>query len=516
MTCNLNLTSIKVGKPDNNMKTFSFSGNSEVNTESFKDSIRKAVRDRSLNEMKTDDGKVLKNETTSMPESKLKIKSKEKDKQVEEGKEKQADKKDITTEEILSKLEELADMQQMESMPIDKQIVLLENIKEVLKEMAEVPTNSMVLEGENIQVKLAELKAVLDGMQKELEVNGSLSDKKAAVGFTKELKAVVAEYIEKIETASITEAVDSNEDLYKLQLRNNENELAKSQIAEVKSHKELLVHKKDENYNLTAESSMTRALLEKQKPGMKAEVANTDTKPVIKDAQTAAGEIQEDVKTALNSKAVKVDVSDKESKISDAETGTEVHKATNKVQNNPINEEMTALKQEQMVVDNKSELVQNQEVPVNEQKVNRTEIINQIVKKAEIILDDAMPEMRMQLEPENLGKLTLRVAVEKGLITAKFTAESYEVKQTIESSFNELKDMLQEKGLLIQNLSVSVGQNKSEYYSNNTFHQWKENVKLRGRSMNAGVYNGYLEGGVAAAGKVNPYSVHNGKFDHRA
>lgn len=515
---NFILTSVKVGNPDSRSKAVSFPGNSEKSTVSFKDSIRKAVRDRSLNEMKTDEGKGM----ISKSGSKLNIKSRENDKPVEESKEKQTDKKDNTIEEVLSKLEELANIQQIECMPADKKTVLLENIKEVMKELVEVSTDSSMLKDGNIQPKLAELTAVLDGMQKELETDNSLSDKEVAKDFTKGLKAIVAELIEKSETTSKTTTVDNNAELYKLKLRNIENEFSENQIAGIKSDKELSVQKSGENNNLTDECSMAKTVAEEQKFGIKTEASGTDTKPVIKDARPSAGESEETVKTALDAKVVKVTVSSKENKTQDAETGenkeasNEVHKAANKAQNNPIKEEMTVLKQEQIVVDNKLEVIQNQEVPVKAQNVSRSEIINQIVKKAEIILDDAQSEMRMQLEPENLGKLTLRVAVEKGLITAKFTAESYEVKQTIESSFNELKDMLQEKGLLIQNLSVSVGQNNSEYYNNNTFNQWKENVRLRDRSMNAGIYNGFLEVGGAAASKVNPYSVHNGKFDHRA
>jgi flagellar hook-length control protein FliK len=176
---------------------------------------------------------------------------------------------------------------------------------------------------------------------------------------------------------------------------------------------------------------------------------------------------------------------------------------------------MIAIKAEQTVIDNKVEAAQNQTASPRSAAVNKAEVINQIVKKAEIIFTDSQPEIKMQLEPENLGKLTLKLAVEKGLITAKFVTESYEVKQIIESNFNELKDMLQEKGLEVQNLSVSVGQ-QDKGYNSNSFQQWKETVRLNGRSTNRGSYTGYLEGEDTTVRTVNPYSIHSGKFDHRA
>jgi hypothetical protein len=75
--------------------------------------------------------------------------------------------------------------------------------------------------------------------------------------------------------------------------------------------------------------------------------------------------------------------------------------------------------------------------------------------------------------------------------------------------------MLQEKGLEVQNFSVSVGQ-EDKSYNSNSFQQWKETVRLTGRGTNRGSYEGYLEGENTPVRTVNPYSMHNGKFDHRA
>ena len=121
----------------------------------------------------------------------------------------------------------------------------------------------------------------------------------------------------------------------------------------------------------------------------------------------------------------------------------------------------------------------------------------------------------MHLEPENLGKLTLSIAVERGLITAKFTAESYEVKKAIESNFNELRDMLQEKGLDIQNLSVSVGHENKEFNFSKNYETWRDKLKSGAQNMRHDTYGGYQdEIGTTAA--INPYSIHTGRFDQRA
>jgi flagellar hook-length control protein FliK len=144
-------------------------------------------------------------------------------------------------------------------------------------------------------------------------------------------------------------------------------------------------------------------------------------------------------------------------------------------------------------------------------KLSKSDIINQVVKKAEIIVQGSHQEMIMKLEPESLGKLNLKLVVENGLITAKFMAESQQVKEVLESSFNQLKDALQEKGISVQSFSVSVGQEGAEFKSSQGFEQWKRTIKLN--SKTSGDYIGLDEENSIS---VNPYSYHDGKVDYRA
>ncbi|OGO78888.1 MAG: hypothetical protein A2Y23_03050 [Clostridiales bacterium GWB2_37_7] len=144
-------------------------------------------------------------------------------------------------------------------------------------------------------------------------------------------------------------------------------------------------------------------------------------------------------------------------------------------------------------------------------KINSTDIMNQVIKKVDILVQGAYQEMIMKLEPESLGKLNLKLVVENGLITAKFIAESQQVKEVLESSFNQLKDALQEKGVSVQSLSVSVGQQGSEFNSSQSFEQWKRNIKLNSKPTGE-----YMELDDEISINVNPYNYHEGKVDYRA
>lgn len=143
--------------------------------------------------------------------------------------------------------------------------------------------------------------------------------------------------------------------------------------------------------------------------------------------------------------------------------------------------------------------------------INKSDILNQVIKKADIIVREGHSEMVMKLEPESLGKLNLKIVVEKGLITAKFIAESQQVKEVLESSFNQLKDALQEKGIAVQNFSVSVGQQASDSSSNQSFNQWKQSIKIKNKAV--GDFVGLDDEAIM---NQNPYSIHDGKFDYRA
>lgn len=144
-------------------------------------------------------------------------------------------------------------------------------------------------------------------------------------------------------------------------------------------------------------------------------------------------------------------------------------------------------------------------------KFSASDIINQVVKKAEVIVQGSHQEMIMKLEPESLGKLNLKLVVENGLVTAKFIAESQQVKEVLESNFNQLKNALQEKGIAVQGLSVSVGQQGAEFKSGQSFDQWKKSIKITNKAV-----GDYMQLDEETNGNINPYSYHDGKVDYRA
>ncbi len=79
----------------------------------------------------------------------------------------------------------------------------------------------------------------------------------------------------------------------------------------------------------------------------------------------------------------------------------------------------------------------------------------QFVRRAEVMAQAGRPtEMRLQLVPEHLGRLSLRVAVAEGGVTARLVVETPEVKLLVEQRLPELERALREQGLRLDSLSV--------------------------------------------------------------
>ncbi|MBP7176329.1 MAG: flagellar hook-length control protein FliK [Thermoclostridium sp.] len=104
--------------------------------------------------------------------------------------------------------------------------------------------------------------------------------------------------------------------------------------------------------------------------------------------------------------------------------------------------------------------------PVKPQAYSKTDVTAQIVEKAETMFREEKTEMVMQLKPDSLGKISLKVIHERGEIIARFVAESEQVKAILEGNMQLLKDSLQKSGVMVQSLEVSVGQQGGEQQRN--------------------------------------------------
>jgi flagellar hook-length control protein FliK len=82
--------------------------------------------------------------------------------------------------------------------------------------------------------------------------------------------------------------------------------------------------------------------------------------------------------------------------------------------------------------------------------------VNQIVQKAVLHLNNGQHEVRLDLKPDFLGHIRMQIITESHQVTVRILAESPMVKELIENNFQQLKSELQNHGLEIDELDVSV------------------------------------------------------------
>jgi len=99
-------------------------------------------------------------------------------------------------------------------------------------------------------------------------------------------------------------------------------------------------------------------------------------------------------------------------------------------------------------------------IPVMAREIHqqREQVFQQIIQKAHLLVAGEHAELNIQLKPDHLGKLTMQVVVENGLVTAKFAAESMQVKELIEANLGNLRQTLTNQGLKVDQITVSVNQ----------------------------------------------------------
>ena len=102
------------------------------------------------------------------------------------------------------------------------------------------------------------------------------------------------------------------------------------------------------------------------------------------------------------------------------------------------------------------------EAPLPQAPVNPQNVMEQIVSHMRFEVRGDMAEIRIQLRPEHLGEVSLRVAMQNGIVVAQFVAESQRVKEIIESNFNQLRDALEQQGINVAEIEVSVSQGEAD------------------------------------------------------
>lgn len=96
------------------------------------------------------------------------------------------------------------------------------------------------------------------------------------------------------------------------------------------------------------------------------------------------------------------------------------------------------------------------------QTVTSQQIVEQLVEYIKVNVDPTVTEMEIQLQPATLGTVNVNVALKDGQLTAQFRAQNEMAREAIESQMVQLKETLQENGIKVQAIEVTIATHEFE------------------------------------------------------
>lgn len=131
-----------------------------------------------------------------------------------------------------------------------------------------------------------------------------------------------------------------------------------------------------------------------------------------------------------------------------AEHGREQNEPEGEMQKNPLD----------LILQNLSKNVSPDEVAMTgAQKAEvMREIVNQVLEQIRITVKADTSSMELTLNPENLGKVSLKVVAADGHLTASFTTQNQVTKEALESQIQTLKENLNNQGIKVDAIEVNI------------------------------------------------------------
>ena len=103
------------------------------------------------------------------------------------------------------------------------------------------------------------------------------------------------------------------------------------------------------------------------------------------------------------------------------------------------------------------------------------EIIQELAEKISMQLKSNRYEMELQIKPESLGKLVLKVTLEDGILSGRITTTNRQTANILQQNLDDLKSALEQQGYKFSQLDVNVGNEREPGH----FHQhWRNPINF--------------------------------------
>ena len=163
---------------------------------------------------------------------------------------------------------------------------------------------------------------------------------------------------------------------------------------------------------------------------------------------------------------------------------------------------------------NNQPIVQVQAPEVQQAPREDFNIPAQIVEQARMIRTTTNTEMVINLKPEHLGELTLRISVgTNGAVNASFYTDNAQVRAIIENSLVQLKQELNDQGIKVDDVEVYAGLSEDSLLNGQGQQAWQQNQQ---RNNQRGTIDlGAVEEELDALTPVNENQSSDGGVDYK-
>lgn len=165
---------------------------------------------------------------------------------------------------------------------------------------------------------------------------------------------------------------------------------------------------------------------------------------------------------ASDSKSISTDIKVEAAKTETEQKSDSIQAGQPGSDNTADDNKSTDLKEQntfQSFVDNMVKSVENSSAYNDENVADVSklkEIAYQIVEKIRLLIKPDQTSLEINLSPESLGKVNLTIHSREGVMTARFVCENQVSKEAIESQLNELRQALNQQGIKVEEIEVTV------------------------------------------------------------
>lgn len=141
---------------------------------------------------------------------------------------------------------------------------------------------------------------------------------------------------------------------------------------------------------------------------------------------------------------------------------------------------------------------------VNYTSQNVDSILKQLADFVKLVKNENLTEMELQLHPASLGTVNVSLVTKGGAVTAEFTTQNEAVRAAIESQVSQLVANLEEQGVKVEAVEVSVASHEMERnleengQNDQSRQEQEEKQRVQGTRRNSINFNSFADGGELA------------------